>query len=118
MRTFLKLVLLGPIVVVAVLLAVANRGAVRIVLDPFASDTAAGIDVPLFALLLGFLTLGVVLGGVGAWLSQHRHRKAARSFRREAERQRAEADRLRTELAGRSDGPASAAGALVPRRAA
>ncbi len=125
MRTFLKIIVLGPIAIAAILLAVANRGPVRLVLDPFAGEGALGFDVPLFAVILVSLAAGLVLGGLGTWLGQHRYRKAARTHRRDLERQRAEADRLRVALAdatAANGAGASAAGTSAalpaPRRAA
>lgn len=99
-RRFLKLLLLGPVAIAAVLFAVANRGPVTIALNPFsqAPDSATTV-VPLYALVIGVLMLGVLVGGTATWLAQHRHRKAERMYRREAERHRAEADRLRVALA-------------------
>ncbi len=116
MRTFLKIIILGPIAVAAVLLAVANRAPVRIVLDPFARESALGFDVPLFAVILTALATGLLLGGLGTWLGQHRYRRAARTYRRDLERQRAEADRLRVALAEERVGAAAALPS--PRQAA
>lgn len=100
-RRILKLLILGPVAIGAILFAIANRGPVTIALNPFsqAPDSATTV-VPLYALVIGVLMLGVLVGGVATWLAQHPHRKAERVYRREAERQRAEADRLRVELAG------------------
>lgn len=99
-RRILKLLILGPVAIAAVLFAVANRGPVPVSLNPFAVDPAAEtVAIPLYALVIGVLMLGVVVGGTATWLAQHRHRKAERLYRKEAERNRAEADRLRVELA-------------------
>jgi hypothetical protein len=100
LRGFLKALVLVPVAVVAALLAVANRGPVTLSLDPFArADPTLKVTVPLFALVLGAVMVGVLLGGVGAWLAQGKHRRAARGQRREAERLRAETERLRQTLA-------------------
>jgi hypothetical protein len=48
--------------------------------------------------------LGVVIGGVGAWLAQAKHRRAERRYRREVHHLRSDADRLRS----RSDATALA----------
>ena len=91
-----------PIALVAavllVTLSVANRDPVRLVLDPFRPDAPViSMTLPLYAYLLGALTLGVVLGGVSTWLTQGRWRKTARVKAQDAMRWQAEADRLSRE---------------------
>lgn len=96
---FLKLLLLAPVAVVLVLLAVANRHAVTLVLDPFSRGAeTAGITLPLFALAFVVLVVGIVLGYAAAWLAQGRHRRAARSYKRECEKLSAERTELRAAL--------------------
>jgi uncharacterized integral membrane protein len=81
---------------VAVLLAVANRGPVSVVLDPFAREAPSLVyKLPLFALVLGAVVVGVLLGGIGAWLTQAKHRRAERQLRRETEQLRVEVARLK-----------------------
>ncbi|MBU6443982.1 MAG: DUF1049 domain-containing protein [Alphaproteobacteria bacterium] len=70
--------LLGaPVVVVAAVVAVANRQTVRFSLDPF-TPAAFGLafDIPLFVLLFAALGLGAVLG-VGAALLSRAGRSAS-----------------------------------------
>jgi hypothetical protein len=96
MRTFLKALILLPVAVAVVLLAVANRGPVTLSFDPFsrgAPDFA--ITVPLFAVIFIAVMLGVVIGGVGAWLAQAKHRRAQRRYRREIHHLRSDAERVR-----------------------
>jgi uncharacterized integral membrane protein len=88
-----------PIALVAfvllVTLSVANRDPVRLVLDPFRRDAPViFVDLPLYAYLLGALTLGAVLGGLATWFGQGRWRKTARVKAQDAMRWQAEADRL------------------------
>ncbi|HEY7384862.1 MAG TPA: lipopolysaccharide assembly protein LapA domain-containing protein [Beijerinckiaceae bacterium] len=107
MRTFLKTLILLPVAVVVVLLAVANRGPVTLSFDPFsraAPEAGLTLTVPLFALIFAAVMLGVVIGGVGAWLAQAKHRRAERRYRREVHHLRSDADRLRS----RSDATALA----------
>ncbi|NJO54544.1 MAG: DUF1049 domain-containing protein, partial [Bacteroidales bacterium] len=71
LRKLLFLVLGLPIGVVLVVLSVANRTPVTLILDPFTGDAAAAaftVSVPLYLLIFGTLTLGVILGGVTSWL--------------------------------------------------
>ncbi len=92
MRRFLVLLILVPLAAVIVFFSVANRGAVRVSLDPFHSDTPAlAFSAPLFMLLFGALILGLVIGGIAAWSRQGRWRRAARQAEIEADRLRAEA---------------------------
>jgi uncharacterized integral membrane protein len=99
MLGFLKALLLLPIAILVVLLAVANRGPVTVSFDPFAkANPELSVSVPLFALILGSVALGVVLGGVGAWLAGGKHRRDRRMSHREINRLKSEADRLRASV--------------------
>ena len=102
MVNFLKALILFPIAILVVLLAVANRGPVTLSLDPFSREAPEiAFTVPLFALIFGAVMLGVILGGMAAWLAQGKHRRAERRYKREARRLRADTARPR---------PAQAAG--------
>jgi len=84
MMRYLKLLLLAPVAVVLVLLAVANRQIVTFVFDPFSRGAeASSITLPLF---------------VFAFLAQGKHRRAARSYKRECEKLSAERSELRAAL--------------------
>ena len=88
-----------PLALVVVSLAVANRQSVRLVLDPFRPEAPALSlpPLPLYALLLGALIAGVVLGGFATWFTQSRWRRTARAKSQDAMRWQAEADRLTRE---------------------
>ncbi|MEW6256624.1 MAG: lipopolysaccharide assembly protein LapA domain-containing protein [Pseudomonadota bacterium] len=77
-------VLIGlPLCIIVVALAVANRRPVPVSLDPFSPDTSAlTVQVPLFLILFGAVIVGVILGGVAAWLGQGRFRREARRARK------------------------------------
>ncbi|QRG08361.1 DUF1049 domain-containing protein [Xanthobacter dioxanivorans] len=77
-------ILIGlPLSILAVALAVANRKAVTLSLDPFSPDAPAlAVTLPLFAVVFGALILGVVAGGTVTWLRQGRFRREARRARR------------------------------------
>lgn len=95
LRRILWLLVGFPVGAVLVALAVANRHAVRLVLDPFRPETPAiSIEAPFYAYLLVALTLGVVLGGVATWMTQAKWRRTARTRATEAARWHSEADRL------------------------
>jgi hypothetical protein len=86
MRGFLKLVILVPVAILAVVLSLANRAPVTLSLDPFRPDAPAlSISVPLFVVIFVTLILGLLVGGAGAWLGQGKWRRAARRRRQELE---------------------------------
>ena len=94
MKQFLKLLILLPLAVAILAVAEANRHPVHIYLDPFAGASPEGtqITVPLFAVILSAIMIGVIFGSVVTYFEQGRHRRAAR-------RARGDADTLRAELA-------------------
>jgi uncharacterized integral membrane protein len=99
MLALLKALLLLPVVVVIVLFAIANRAPVIVSFDPFARGAPElAFAVPLYAIVLGACAAGVLLGGIGAWLSGGRQRRAGRQAKREARKLRGETDRLRSDL--------------------
>lgn len=110
MKAFFKALVLVPVALVVVLFSVANRAPVRLSLDPISRDAPAlAFDLPLFAVVLAALAIGILIGGFASWLAQGKHRKAARVNRREAEKLRSEAQSLRAAV------PDSALPALTNR---
>ncbi|MET3888978.1 putative integral membrane protein [Bosea sp. OAE506] len=96
MKSFFKALVLVPIALAVVLFAVANRAPVRVSFDPVSRDAPQfAYDIPLFAVVLVALAIGVLIGGFAAWMAQGKHRKAARRNRREAEALRSETQMLR-----------------------
>lgn len=80
---------------VLIALAVANRHAVQLVLDPFHPESPAiSLVLPFYAYLFGVLALGIIAGGLAVWLGQGHWRHAARIRTQEARRWQSEADRL------------------------
>lgn len=97
-RRFLGLVFAIPLAIVLIAMAITNRHKVPLILDPFQPDQPMlSVELPFFVYLFGMLVIGVILGGVAAWMSQGRYRKAARTETREAAKWRQEADRLTRE---------------------
>jgi uncharacterized integral membrane protein len=95
LRKFLAALILVPLAVILIAFAVANRQIVTVSLDPFsASAPAASASLPLFALIIATLIVGVIVGGVAAWLGQGRWRRHARRLHREASDLRARVDVL------------------------
>jgi uncharacterized integral membrane protein len=98
LKRILGLIIAFPVGVLLVTLAVANRHAVRLVLDPFRPESPViSVVLPFYAYLFGALVLGVAIGGSAAWFGQGRWRRTARHRTQEAMRWQAEADRLARE---------------------
>src|SRR5271165_2620913 len=94
---FIRFLLIAIVAIILVLFASANRQWVTVSFDPFGSiDSAAfAVAAPLFAVAIVAAMLGVIAGAAATWVSQGRHRRAARQSRVEADRLRAEAQSLR-----------------------
>lgn len=91
--------LLIPLAIVLVMFAVANREMVTVSLDPLnPAQPAWSLRMPLFILVLGTLTLGVMVGGFAAWLRQGRYRRSARGLRSEMAGLRHEVETLNARL--------------------
>lgn len=83
-RKIIAAVILVPLAVIIVAFAVANRQIVTVSLDPFSAEhPAASLTLPLFALVIVLLVLGVLIGGIAAWLRQSKWRRTARRLERE-----------------------------------
>ena len=79
-RKIVTAVIVVPLAAVIIAFAVANRQAVTVSFDPFSSAAPAyAATVPLFVLIFILLILGVIVGGVAAWLRQAKWRRTARS---------------------------------------
>lgn len=99
MRKFLKALVLIPLAIVILAFAVANREQVKFTLDPLGiADGALTFNAPLFALAFAILIVGVVVGGVAAWLRQSHWRRAARQHEAQARQLRAENATLRRQI--------------------
>lgn len=102
LRSILKWLVFLPLLIVIVMFALANRGSVTLFFDPFSSAPAgeAGLTMPLFALVLICLAIGTLMGGIGAWLAQHKHRSAERRLKREVEALRLEKEQTTQTVPG------------------
>jgi len=90
-RSVLKWIILLPIAALVLCFALANRHSVTIFFNPLvAEDQEYSVTVPLYLVLILVLMAGIVIGGIAAWFTQGKHRRAAR-------RARAEVDRLKTQ---------------------
>ena len=83
-RKIIAAIILVPLAVIIVAFAVANRQIVTVSLDPFSAEhPAASLTLPLFAVVIVLLVLGVLIGGIAAWLRQSKWRRTARRLERE-----------------------------------
>ncbi len=79
MKRLVALLIFLPIGIAVVALAVANRQAVTLSIPPGVGETALlSYELPLFVLLFASLFVGMLLGSFATWITQSRHRKAAR----------------------------------------
>ena len=75
MRKFVAIAVLVPLAIVIVMFAVANREIITVSFDPFDSaHPALALKMPLFMLIFVLVAVGVVVGGIAAWLKQHKWR--------------------------------------------
>ena len=78
-RKIVTWIVIVPIAAVIIAFAVANRQTVTVSFDPFSSATPAfAATLPLFAVIFAVLILGVIIGGIAAWIRQSKWRSAAR----------------------------------------
>jgi uncharacterized integral membrane protein len=94
-RKILAIVILLPLAIVIIAFAVANRQIVSLSFDPFGSaDSGLSLSLPLFALAFVLLILGVMVGGIAAWIRQRKWRRAARRLAAENRSLREQRDAL------------------------
>ena len=109
-RKFVRALILIPLAIVLIAFAVANRQTVMVSLDPFdRAEPALSVALPLYVLILALIMVGVIVGGVAAWLRQHKWRSRARRAELQARELKAENDRLkRRDLAALPMAPSTA----------
>ncbi len=89
LRKIVAAVILVPLAVIIIAFAMANRANVTVSFDPFAAaEPAASVTLPLFALVILLLILGVVIGGVASRLRHGKWRGTARRVERELQQLR------------------------------
>lgn len=94
-RRIVTAIVVIPLAIIIIAFAVANRQIVTVSFDPFSvTEPAAAITLPLFALIILLLIVGVVIGGAAAWLRQSRWRSTARRLEREVAELRGKVDAM------------------------
>ena len=108
MRKVLTYLVLVPLAIVMLMFALANRQIVTVSFDPFSSaQPALSFTMPLFVLIFLLVILGVLIGGIAAWLRQSK-------WRRNARRLQADVEALRREMAVLNERLARSTSALPP----
>jgi uncharacterized integral membrane protein len=80
-RKIVTIVVVLPLAAVIIAFAVANRQLVTVSFDPFSSTNPAyAATLPLFIMIFVLVILGVIVGGIAAWLRQSHWRRAARQL--------------------------------------
>jgi uncharacterized integral membrane protein len=96
MKSVLRIIVFVPLALLILFFEMANRGSVRIGLDPFApNDASASFEAPLFLVVLTSVAIGVLAGGVSSWLGHLPIRRAAKLARAESKKTRLELEKLR-----------------------
>lgn len=83
-----------PLAVVIIAFAVANGGAMSVSLDPL----PYAVDAPVWALTIGSIFAGFIIGGLIRWLLDYKWRRMARQGRRHVRALEEELSRLQKRL--------------------
>jgi uncharacterized integral membrane protein len=103
-----------PLAAISVVFAVANRHLVTVSFDPFDSAApAVAVTLPLFAVIIAAVALGVLAGGATTWFRQGRWRRAARRHEADAREARTQLANLRP-AGGAADAPRAMLGRGAP----
>jgi uncharacterized integral membrane protein len=119
LRKIVTVLILVPLAVVLIAFAVANRQTVTVSFDPFdQAHPAFALTLPLYALVLALVIAGVIIGGVAAWATQGKWRRAARHAQSRAHQLGVELDRHRQRPPTASPPPDRAPRLSIPPPAA
>src|SRR5471032_666889 len=96
LRKIVTAIFVVPPAVVIIAFAVANRQTVTVSFDPFSSASPAyAATLPLFVIVFVVLILGVLVGGIAAWIRQSKWRRNARKLDTQVRTLQAEQDAIR-----------------------
>jgi uncharacterized integral membrane protein len=105
-RKIATAVIVVPLAVIIIAFAVANRQIVTVSFDPFSAQSPAyAAALPLFVLIFVLVILGVIVGGVAAWLRQSKWRRVARKLDADVRALHQEIDALRQRQMVQAPGP-------------
>jgi uncharacterized integral membrane protein len=95
-RKIITAIIVIPLAAIIIAFAVANRQTVTVSFDPFSSSSPAyAVTLPLFAVIIITLILGVLIGGIVAWIRQRKWRRTARRLEAEVRALRDEQEAIR-----------------------
>lgn len=107
-RKIVTAVIVIPPAAIIIVFAVANRQWVTLSLDPFSSASPAfAASMPLFVLIFIVLIVGVIVGGIAAWIRQSKWRRVARRLEGEVHALHEELAAQRRQFVGQQSAPAS-----------
>jgi len=80
-RRIVSTLIIFPLAVIVIAFAVANRQSVTLSFDPLSSTSPAyAATLPLFVVIFMMLIIGVLIGGIAAWIGQTKWRRTARKL--------------------------------------
>lgn len=104
-RKIIFVLFLIPLAIALIALTVANRGLVPLSLDVFnPANPALTFHAPFFVWIFCALVIGVIVGGIGSWFAQGKHRKKERAYKKEADKLRFE---MENNPAAKQDSPST-----------
>ena len=107
LRKIVTAIIVVPLAAVIIAFAVANRHAVTVSFDPFSSTNPAYVaTLPLFVIILAVLILGVLIGGIAAWIRQSKWRRTARRLDADVRALHDELETIRRRFAAPDPAPA------------
>ncbi|AQT41608.1 Lipopolysaccharide assembly protein A domain [Bartonella apihabitans] len=84
LKQIVSLIILIPVGIILIAFIIANRASVALSLNPFdTADTSLVYHAPLFVWLFLALIIGIIIGGITVWFTQHRFRKALKDTQTE-----------------------------------
>ena len=106
-RKIVTWIIIIPLAAAIIAFAVTNRQTVTVSFDPFSSASPAyAATLPLFAVIFAVLILGVIVGGIAAWIRQSKWRRRARQLDGEVRALHNEIETIRRRF-GTTEKPAS-----------
>lgn len=98
---YVRYLLIGVIVAVLMVVAMANRGAVELTVLPDALANLVNwnytVSLPLFILAFGSIAVGLLLGYLFEWVREHKHRAEVSRRQRQVKSLNREMSRLRAD---------------------
>jgi uncharacterized integral membrane protein len=108
-------IIVVPLAIIIVAFAVANRQMVTVSFDPFSSASPAyAATLPLFVLIFILLIVGVIIGGVAAWIGQAKWRRGHRRLDDEVRQLRSEVDTIEARMMMRPPQPPEPPPVIAP----